>query len=98
MAKMEARLITITLANYRQSQDAIKSSVIGASLGVFQALASILVVRLILLSTLAGGFFLALLAMQHQTTISVFVLIAYAILVIFPAAAIEYGRKFKSGG
>ncbi len=98
MELMENRLTIHSTFDGRVVQEAVKESVIGAALGVFQALATILAVRLILLFTLAGGFFLAVTAMQHQTAISVWVLVAYAILVIFPTAAIEYGRKSKSGG
>jgi hypothetical protein len=94
MEQMEARLIQSSAIGRRATQEAI----IGASLGVFQALATILAIRLLLFLTLIGGFALAVSAMNHQTVISVCVLAAYAILVIFPTAAIEYGRKLKAGG
>src|SRR5271163_4961535 len=90
IAQMETRLIDLSRTNQQANKDAVKASVIGAALGVFQALAAILSVRLLMLLTLAGGFFLAVSAMQHQTVISVFVLIAYSVLIIFPTAAIEY--------
>jgi hypothetical protein len=95
---MEARLSSLSVANGKAAQEALKSSVIGAWLGVFQALASILAIRLLLLLALIGGFILAVSAMQHQTAISVWVLVAYSVLVIFPTAAIEYGKTTKSGG
>jgi hypothetical protein len=91
---MEANLIQSSAMGRKATQEAI----IGASLGVFQALAMILAIRSILFLTIIGGFILAVSAMEHQTSISVCVLAAYAILVIFPTAAIEYGRKFKTGG
>jgi len=95
---MEARLNSAMAIRQMEAQSSVSASVVGAALGVFQALSALLAVRLLLLMTLAGGFFLADLAMNHQTAISVWVLIAYAILVIFPVAAIEHGRKIQIGG
>ena len=69
-----------------------------ATLGVFKALALILSIRVALFFVLAGGFYLASVAMGHQTGISVWVLIAYSVLILFPVALIEYGHKFKPGG
>jgi hypothetical protein len=94
LARMEARFNSVVAAQQR----AVHASVAGAALGVLQAISVILAVRVLLLLTLAGGFFLAVSAMDHQTPISVWVLIAYAVLVIFPVAVIEYGRKIQSGG
>jgi len=95
---MEARLNSSMAAQQKAAQASVVAYVTGAALGVFQALSIVLAVRLLLLLTLAGGFFLAVSAMQHQTSISVWVLIAYAVLVIFPVATIEYGRKIHMGG
>ena len=66
--------------------------------GVFRALAAVLAVRLMLLLALCGGFFLATIAMDRQTVISVVVLVAYSALVIGPPAFLDYGRKFSIGG
>lgn len=98
LERMEARCNSVLAAQQRAAQTAVTAAVTGAALGVFQAISVLLAVRLILLMTLAGGFFLAVSAMQHQTAISVFVLIAYAILLIFPVSVIEYGRKIRIGG
>ena len=98
MGQMETRLNSVVDAQQRAAQASVTASVTGAALGVFQAISTLLAVRFILLLTLAGGFFLAVSAMQHQTSISVWVLIAYAVLVIFPISAIEYNRKIHIGG
>lgn len=95
---MEARLNSAMAIRQMEAQSSVSASVVGAALGVFQALSALLAVRLLLLMTLAGGFFLADLAMNHQTAISVWVLIAYSVLVIFPISVIEYGRKIQIGG
>ncbi len=94
MAQMEGRLIQSSVVGRKATQEAV----IGASLGVFQALATILAIRLLLFLTLIGGFALAVSAMEHQTAISVLVLVAYSVLIIFPTATIEYGRNFRKGG
>jgi hypothetical protein len=91
---MEAQFNSVVAAQQRSAH----ASVMGSALGVLQAISIILAVRVLLLLTLAGGFFLAVSAMQHQTPISVWVLVAYAVLVIFPITVIEYGRKIQSGG
>jgi hypothetical protein len=69
------------------------SDAIAAFEGVFRALAMVLSVRIMLLLALAGGFYLATVAMERQSVISVVVLVAYAMLVIGPAAFLEHGRK-----
>ena len=92
------RLSSAMIAKQKESKAAVMASVAGAAIGVFQAISILLAVRLLLLLTLAGGFFLAVSAMDHQTAISVWVLIAYSFLVIFPVAVIEYGRKIQIGG
>ncbi len=96
--RMEARLNSAVAAQQKAAQASVAASVTGAALGVLQAISIVLAVRLLLLLTLAGGFFLAVLAMDHQTAISVFVLMAYSILVILPIAAIEHERKIHIGG
>jgi len=73
------------------------SQALDAFQGVYHALAAILAVRFMLLLALCGGFFLADVAMQRQTNISVIVLVAYAVLVIGPPSFLEYGRKFVKG-
>jgi hypothetical protein len=101
---MPAMMLEIreTLEKNRQQanqagKSAVAASVIGAALGVFQAIASLLAVRLILLLTLCGGFFLALSALHQSTPISVVVLVVYALLFIFPVAVLEYRGKPMKG-
>lgn len=79
----------------RAAHNAATASVAGTALGVFQAVATILAVRVLLLAVMAGGFFLAMEAMRQQTAISVCVVVAYAILFIFPVVFLEHR---KSGG
>jgi len=98
ICRVEERLNSAIEAQQKAAQASVTASVTGAALGVFQAISVLLAVRLLLLLTLAGGFFLAVSAMQHQTSISVWVLVAYSLLVIFPIAVIEYGRKIHVGG
>lgn len=96
--RMEARLNSAIAAQQKSAQASMAASVTGAALGVLQAISIVLAVRVLLLLTLSGGFFLSVLAMDHQTAISVFVLMAYSLLVILPVAAIEHGRKIHVGG
>lgn len=87
----------IRVESKRSAQSAVAASVTGAALGVFQAIATILAVRVILLLTLAGGFFLAVCAIHQGTPVSLAVLVAYALLFIFPVTALEYRAKPKKG-
>jgi len=57
--------------------------------GVFRAIAFALSARLLILLSLVGAFTLALMAMQAQTNASLYVLIAYAVLVILPLIWLE---------
>jgi hypothetical protein len=95
MTEMRQTLEQITASSARAARGAVTASVTGAALGVFQAIATILAVRIILLLTLCGGFFLAVEAVQRNSMISVVVLVAYALLFIFPVAALEWRHKHK---
>jgi hypothetical protein len=97
LESLEARINAVQEAA-RSSPSRVKwSAAIEAFHGVFNALALVLSVRIMLLLALSGGFFLAVTAMQRQTPISVIVLVAYALLVIGPAAFLEYGKKISTG-
>jgi hypothetical protein len=95
MEELRATLEQIRGESNRSAQGAVTASVMGAGLGVFQAIATILAVRVILLLTLCGGFFLAVSALQRNSPMSVAVLVAYAVLFIFPVAALEWRGKHK---
>ena len=64
-----------------------------ALLAMLQAIALILAIRFFLFLTLVGGFTLALLAMSAQTTMSVVVLVSYALLVLLPVVYLETKNK-----
>lgn len=93
LESLEALTNSLQEAQKQAPSRAKWSTAIEAFHGVFQALALVLSIRIMLLLALAGGFFLAVVAMDRQTVISVVVLVAYALLVIGPAAFLEYGRK-----
>jgi hypothetical protein len=95
LEQMHETLGKIRAESSNSAKGAVTASVTGAALGVFQAIATILAVRFILLLTLAGGFFLAVEAMHQQIPLGVAVLVAYAVLFIFPVAALEYRPKSK---
>lgn len=97
MGQIRAALEEIRAENRQAIQGAVAASVNGAAIGVFQAIASLLAVRLILLLTLCGGFTLALSAIRLGTPMSVAVLVAYALLFIFPVAALELRPKIRKG-
>lgn len=95
--EMRETLEKIRQENRRANQSAVTGAVAAAALGVFQAIATLLAVRLILLLTLCGGFTLAVSALHQGTLISVAVLVAYALLFIFPVAALEIRGKPTKG-
>jgi len=77
---------------------AVTAAVLGAGVGVFQALATILAARVLLLLAMAGGFALALIAMERQTVLSAAIMALYAVLVVFPVAGLEWLRGRPKGG
>lgn len=64
-----------------------------AMLSVLGAVAFVLSARLLLLLALLGAFVLGLLAMTSQTYVSVGILVAWALLVIFPLVWLEGRTK-----
>lgn len=96
LESMSCTLEVIRSDHTKSIRSAVAASVNGAALGVFQAIASLLAVRLLLLLTLCGGFTLALSALHEGTPVSVAVLVAYALLFIFPVAALEYRAKSET--
>lgn len=63
-----------------------------AIFGTLQAIGIVLSVRVILLLAVMGGLGLALIAMQKQTDATLYVLIAYAILILAPIVALDWRR------
>jgi hypothetical protein len=63
---------------------AVNAGVRAGQIGAFQAVASVLAVRFLLLLALLGGFALAFLALRAGTPQAAGVLVAYAVLVIIP--------------
>ena len=60
-----------------------------AILAVMQTLALILAVRFFLFLSLVGGFVLALLATQSQTSMGLIVMVAYCVLIVLPMVWLE---------
>lgn len=65
--------------------------------GTFQAIATILAVRFILLLAVVGGFILAVMAMQSQTTQSIGLLISYATLTVLPLVWLDRNGARRKG-
>ena len=65
-------------------------------LGTFRAIAMILAVRVILLLSVLGGLGLAIGAMRAATESALYVLIAYALLVIAPMVALDWRKGPKT--
>jgi hypothetical protein len=60
-----------------------------AAAGVLHSIASLLAVRLLLMLALAGGFIVALLALQYGSLQSAGILVAYALLIVLPLVWLE---------
>jgi hypothetical protein len=86
----------LSQAAARAAHDATVSSVRGAALGVFQAVASLLAVRILLLVALLGGLGLAVMALRIGSYQALGVLVAYAVLVLIPLIWLE--RSPRVGG
>lgn len=84
------------LAQLVQRPTAVQSDVRAAALGVFQAIGTLLAVRLLLMLALVGGFVLALMALRSGTYQAGGVLIAYAVLIVIPLIWLE--RNPRVGG
>ena len=82
----------VALVNNAVTEQATRA-VRGAAIGVFQAVATILAVRLLLLLALIGGFLLAWQALQLNSPQAVAVLIAYAVLIMIPLVYLERAPK-----
>ena len=60
----------------------------GATFAVFQAVASLLAVRLLLLLAVVFGFILALMALRAETYQSAGIVVGYAVLIVIPPAEV----------
>lgn len=68
-------------------------STLATVVGVFAALGYALSARALLLLALVGGFVLSVMAMNAQTQATLFVLVAYALLIVLPIVALEIRRR-----
>lgn len=57
---------------------------LAATLGVLQAIALLLAARALLMLSLIGAFVLALIASRSESSAALYVLIAYAVLIVLP--------------
>lgn len=74
----------------------VGADVRAAALGVFQAIATLLAVRALLLLALAGAFVVAMLALRAGTWQADGVLVGYAVLILIPLVWLE--RNPRVGG
>lgn len=72
----------------RPSSDALLAS--------FRAIAFVLASRFLVLLGLVGGFMLALIAANAASLVPLYVLIAYAVLVMIPLVALDHSRGPKA--
>lgn len=63
------------------------------TLGVIAAIAGLTAVRLLLLLAVGGAFYLATVAASTQSNASLFVLVAYAVLIVLPLVWLDSGRR-----
>jgi hypothetical protein len=86
----------VKLPNGRARQEKSSMNVPGATLAALQAirvLTFVLSARAIFLISVLGAFILAVIALYDGRPGSLYVLIAYSILAVIPAAAIELARR-----
>lgn len=76
---------------------AINSAVLAAMLGSMRAIALILAVRLLLLLSLVGAFWLGCVAMNRGTWMALGILIAFAAFTVLPLTALAWPSKPKNG-
>lgn len=89
-------LKSVADAAAEQSARAVLNGVSSALVSTWMGIGTVLAIRLILLLTLIGGFALAFMAMLAQTTISLAVVVAYAVLFILPMVYLS--RFGRAGG
>lgn len=61
-------------------------------MAMFGAISRILAARFLLLLALIGAFVLAIMAMQAQTTASIWILVSYCLLTIAPLVGLQWGK------
>jgi hypothetical protein len=81
-----------------QVAKATVAAVRASGVGVFQAVATLLAIRLLLMLALVGGFALAFLALRAGTYQAGGVLVAYAVLIIIPLVWLEKNPRTGGGG
>ena len=77
----------------RQAAVAAAAAVRGSAIGVFQAVATMLALRVLLLLGLVGGFALSWRALDLATNTAIGVVIAYAVLIMIPLVVLERSPK-----
>jgi hypothetical protein len=96
-AQARAMLESASAVAHDASVEAVAAAMVGAKLaahrGVLHAIASLLVIRLLLLMALLGGLLLAWRALDAGTYQSGAVLVAYAILIVLPLVALEWSPR-----
>jgi len=76
-----------------QAAVAAAAAVRGSAIGVFQAVATMLALRVLLLLGLVGGFALSWRALDLATNTAIGVVIAYAVLIMIPLVVLERSPK-----
>ena len=94
---IQAAVGQIAQAAAQAASAAAAGAVRGVTLGVFHAVATLLAIRLLLLLALAGGFVLAVMALQIGTYQAGGVLVAYAVLIVIPLIMLERNPRVGGG-
>ena len=92
IAALGRDVAALAAAVARPAESTVARDVRAAAVGVFQAVAALLAVRMLLLLSLLGGFALAVMALRTGTMQAAGVLVAYAVLIVIPFVALE---RFK---
>jgi hypothetical protein len=63
------------------------------TLGVIAAIAGLTATRLLLLLAVSGAFYLATIAARSQSNASLFVMVAYAVLIVLPLVWLDSTKR-----
>ena len=86
-------LKSVADAAAQRAAGTVLATISSGLVSTWMGIGTVLAIRLLLLLTLAGGFTLAVMAMQAQTNLALAVMIAYAVLVILPMVYLsQFGR------
>jgi hypothetical protein len=69
------------------------SALLAQTLGVIAAIAGLTATRLLLLLAVCGAFYLATIAASTQSNASLFVLVAYAVLIVLPLVWLDSNKR-----